>query len=439
MTIAQLINLLYNVVDRVFIGQMNSSDALGLTGMGICLPILSIITAFANLFGMGGAPLCSIERGKGNDEEAEKIMGNSFVLLIATGLMLTVVILLLKSPLLYAFGASDDTYPYADIYLTIYLLGSVFVMLSLGMNSFINAQGFGQVGMYTIVIGAVLNLILDPIFIFAFHMGVAGAAAATVISQLVSAVWTLRFLLSDQAILRLKRKSMKLKATRVRDICALGTSGFVMGFTNSAVQTVCNATLQQWGGDLYVGVMTVLNTIHEVLFLPIKGLNNGVQPVAGYNYGAGAYKRVKQSILFDSLCGFGYAVIAWGILMLFPSLFVRIFNQEPGLVATAVPSIRIYFATFFMMAFQMVGQTTYQALGKSKYAIFFSLLRKVVIVVPLTVWLPHVAGLGVNGVFLAEPVSNVVGGTACYITMLMTVWRRDLKERPRIPTGEIEK
>lgn len=431
MTIAQLINLLYNVVDRIYLGQMESGNALGLTGVGICLPILSVITAFASLFGMGGAPLCSIERGKGNDAEAEFIMGNSFVLLVGTGLVLTVLGVMFRRPLLYAFGASNATYPYADVYLTIYLLGSIFVMLSQGLNSFINAQGFGGVGMMTVLIGAVLNLILDPIFIFVLDGGVAGAAWATILAQFVSAVWTLWFLLGKRAILRLKKSCFRLKASRVRSICALGMSGFVMAFTNSAVQTVCNATLQQWGGDLYVGIMTVLTTIHEVLFMPIRGLNNGVQPVAGYNYGAGEYRRVKKGILFDSAGCFLYAIAAWGILMLFPEFFVRLFNQDPELVRTAVPALRIYFFAFFMMAFQMAGQTTYLALGKSRYAIFFSLLRKAFIVVPLTLLLPRIGGLGVNGVFLAEPVSNVVGGIACYGTMLVTVWRRDLSEKPK--------
>lgn len=428
MTIAQLINLLYNVVDRVYIGQMDGGNALGLTGMGICLPILSIVTAFASLFGMGGAPLCSIERGKGNDEEAEYIMGNSFVLLVGTGIVLTVLGLVFRRPVLYAFGASDETFPYANTYLMIYLLGSVFVMLSQGLNSFINAQGFGNIGMATVVIGAVLNLILDPLFIFLFGWGVAGAALATILSQFVSAAWTLWFLLSPKAILRLKRVCFRLKASRVGAICALGMSGFVMAFTNSAVQTVCNATLQNWGGDLYVGIMTVLTTIHEVLFMPIRGLNNGVQPVAGYNYGAGKKDRVKKAILFDSIGCFTYAVLAWGILMLFPEFFVRLFNRDTQLVQAALPAVRIYFFTFFMMAFQMAGQTTYQSLNKSGYAIFFSLLRKAFIVVPLTLILPHVGGLGVNGVFLAEPISNVIGGTACYVTMLLTVWRKDLRE-----------
>ena len=436
MTIAQLINLLYNVVDRVYIGMMDGGNPLGLTGMGICLPILSIVTAFASLFGMGGAPLCSIERGKGNDEEAEHIMGNAFVLLVAAGIVLTVMGIAFRRPLLYAFGASDETFPYADTYLTIYLLGSIFVMLSQGLNSFINAQGFGGVGMATIAIGAVLNLILDPVFIFVFDWGIAGAAFATILSQLVSAAWTVWFLLTPRAILRLKKKCFVLKASRVRAICALGMSGFVMAFTNSAVQTVCNATLQSWGGDLYVGIMTVLTTIHEMLFMPIRGLNNGVQPVAGYNYGAGEKARVKKAILFDSIGCLVYAVFAWALLMIFPEFFVRLFNRSPELVEAAVPAVRVYFFAFFMMAFQMAGQTTYQSLNKSGFAIFFSLLRKVFIVVPLTVLLPHVGTLGVVGVFLAEPISNVVGGTACYVTMLCTVWRKDLKEEKTLEDSE---
>ena len=275
MTVAQLINILYNIVDRMYIGHIPGSDTLPLTGLGLCMPVISAVIAFANLFGMGGAPLCSIARGRGDVDEAEKIMGNSFAMLLFTGLLLTVTGLVFKRPLLYAFGASDATYPFADSYLTIYLLGNVFVMMSLGMNSFINAQGFGRMGMITTLIGAVLNIILDPILIFALDLGIRGAAIATVVSQAASALWTFIFLTGKKTILHIRLSSMKLEVRRVGSIIALGTSGFMMSITNSIVQVVCNATLSAFGGDLYVGVMTVLNSIREIVVMPVSGMNNG--------------------------------------------------------------------------------------------------------------------------------------------------------------------
>ena len=420
MTVAQLINVLYNVVDRIYIGRMPEHQAL--TGLGLCLPIISAVTAFANLFGMGGAPLCSIERGKGNNKEAEAIMGNSFFLLVVLGAALTVIGLLFKKPLLYLFGASDETFPYADAYLTIYLLGNVFVMIGLGMNSFINSQGFAKIGMMTVLLGAVSNIVLDPIFIFVFDMGVSGAALATILSQMLSAVWILRFLTGEKAILKLKKECLRLKASRVKKIVALGTSGFTMAITNSAVQIICNATLQTWGGDLYVGVMTVINSVREVVTMPVSGLTNAAQPVMGYNYGAEAYGRVKKAIVFCGLICVVYSFLCWGLIHLFPEFFIRVFNSEEELLRAGVPAMKLYFGGFYMMALQFAGQSVFVALGKSRHAIFFSLLRKAIIVIPLTLWLPTVFGLGTTGVFLAEPISNYIGGTACFGTMLLVVW-----------------
>ncbi|NLZ44414.1 MAG: MATE family efflux transporter, partial [Clostridia bacterium] len=290
MILAQLVNVLYNIVDRIFIGRMPENAFPSLTGVGVCLPVISIIMAFANLFGMGGAPLCSIERGRANYREAEKIMGNSFVMLVISGVVLTIAGLLLRRPVLYFFGASDLTFTYANQYLTIYLLGTIFVMTGLGMNHFINAQGFGKIGMITISLGAVVNIILDPVFIFLFKLGVQGAALATVISQFLSALWVLSFLRSTKAILRLKKEHFTLCWERVKRITALGTSGFIMHVTNSLVLILFNATLQQFGGDLYVGIMTILNAIREFIIMPVSGLNSGARPVMGFNYGARAYK-----------------------------------------------------------------------------------------------------------------------------------------------------
>lgn len=275
MMAAQLINVLYSVVDRVYIGHLPDASTLALTGLGLTFPIIMIITAFANLFGMGGAPLCSIARGKGDDRRAERIMGNSFAMLLISGVLLMIVCLIFKRPILYAFGASDQTFPYADDYVEIYLCGSLFVMIGLGMNSFINSQGFAKTGMMTVALGALVNILLDPVFIFIFGLGVRGAALATVLSQLLSALWVLRFLTGKKAIYRLSLKSMRLDFSLIGEISGLGLSGFIMSVTNSAVQIVCNASLQFYGGDIYVGVMTVLNSIREVLTMPVQGITNG--------------------------------------------------------------------------------------------------------------------------------------------------------------------
>ena len=420
MTVAQLINILYNVVDRMYLGRLPGH--LALTGLGLCLPIISILMGFANLCGMGGAPLCSIHRGRGETDEAERIMGNSFTLLLLFGLSLTGLCLAFRRPILYLFGASDLTFPYANDYLTIYILGTVFVMVGLGMNPFINSQGFSQMGMMTVTVGAVVNIVLDPVFIFGMDMGVRGAALATVISQGCSAVWVLRFLTGRRAILRLRLSALRLHAGRVKRILSLGSSGFAMSMTNSLVQVLCNATLQAWGGELYVGVMTVINSIREVISMPVQGITNGCQPVLGYNYGAGEYRRVRQGIRFTTALTMAYSLVVWLLVLLFPEFLIRIFNNEPDLIAAGIPAFRIYFATFFCMSFQFIGQSVFVGLGQSRQAVFFSLLRKAFIVAPLTLLLPAL-GLGVDGVFLAEPISNVVGGLACLLTMYAVVYR----------------
>ena len=420
MTVAQLINILYNVVDRMYLGRLPGH--LALTGLGLCLPIISILMGFANLCGMGGSPLCSIHRGRGENDEAERIMGNSFTLLLLFGLSLTALCLIFRRPILYLFGASDLTFPYANDYLTIYMLGTVFVMIGLGMNPFINSQGFSRMGMMTVTVGAVVNIVLDPIFIFGLGMGVQGAALATVISQGCSAVWVLRFLTGRRAILKLRLSALRLHAGRVKRILSLGSSGFAMSMTNSLVQVLCNATLQAWGGELYVGVMTVINSIREVISMPVQGITNGCQPVLGYNYGAGEYQRVRQGIRFTTALTMAYSLVAWLLVLIFPELLIRIFNDEPDLIAAGIPAFRLYFATFFCMSFQFIGQSVFVGLGRSRQAVFFSLLRKAFIVAPLTLLLPAL-GLGVDGVFLAEPVSNVVGGLACLLTMYVVVYR----------------
>lgn len=421
MTLAQLINVLYNIVDRVYIGRIPDHATLSLTGLGLCLPIISIVIAFANLYGTGGSSLCSIERGRGDLEEAESIMGNSFCLMLITGVGLTVLGLFLKRPMLYLFGASDQTFPYADRYVSIYLLGNIFVMVGLGMNSFINSQGFGKIGMMTVLLGAVANILLDPLFIFVFHMGVQGAALATIISQGLSALWIVGFLTGSRTILKLKLSRMRLESGRVKEIVALGLSGFTMSITNSLVQIMCNATLQVYGGDLYVGVMTVINSVREVVTMPVQGITHSAQPVMGYNYGAGEYRRVKQAIAFTSIAAIVYTTAVWLVVHGCPEFFIRIFNQDADLMAAGIPAMQIYYFGFCFMSLQFSGQAVFVALGKAKRAVFFSIFRKVVIVVPLTWLLPQLCGLGTDGVFAAEPISNLIGGTACFVTMLVTI------------------
>ena len=421
MTAAQLVNVLYSVVDRVYLGRLPDSDSLALTGLGITMPIVSILMGLANLCGTGGAPLCSMSRGRGDDGEAERVMGNAFLLLLILGGAATAFFLALKGPILYLFGASPDTFPHADGYLTIYLLGTLFVMISLGMNPFINAQGFGRTGMMTVLLGAAVNLILDPVLIFVFHMGVRGAALATVISQALSAAWVLAFLTGKRAILRLRRENLRLEAGRTRRIVSLGLSGFFVNLTTSLVQVVCNATLQRCGGDTYVGVMTIINSIREVFIMPVHGLTNGSQPVAGYNYGAKQYSRVRQSIRFSVGVTVAYSAAFWVCAMLVPGALIQVFKSDPEILAAGVPALRIYFSMFLFMSLQLAGQGVFVGLGRSKQAVFFSLLRKAIVNAPLTVLLA--LWMGADGVFTAEAVSQLVGGLACFTTMYLTVYR----------------
>lgn len=421
MTLAQLLNLLYNVVDRMYIGRIPETGRIALTGVGICFPIITMIMAFTYLYGNGRSPLCAMELGRGNEEEAEKLLGNTFSMLLMTSVVLMAVGYLFYKPILYAFGASDTTYVYAGAYIQIYLIGTPFVMISLGLNPFINCQGFGNMGMLTILIGAALNIVLDPIFIFVFHMGVRGAALATILSQFCSAVWVLKFLTGKKVTLRIRKEAMQIEWKRVRAIMALGVSGFMMQFTNGLVQIFCNATLQIYGGDIYVGVMTVLNSVRDIATMMVHGLTNGASPVMSFNYGEKAYDKVKKAIKFVTVVCFSYALFVWGIIKIAPEFFIRIFNSEPALLEKGVPALHIYFFGFCFMALQFTGQCVFVALGKAKRATFFSIFRKVIIVVPLTVLLPRIGGLGVGGVFWAEPISNLVGGSACFFTMLLTI------------------
>lgn len=421
--LAQLVQLLYNIVDRIYIGHMPGAGSAALTGVGLTFPVITLIAAFTGLFATGGTPLFSIARGAGEEEKARRIMGNVFSLLSAASLVLMVLCLAFRRPIMFLFGASEASFVYADAYLKIYLLGTPLSMLSTGMNGFINAQGFPRMGMLTTVIGAALNLILDPLFIFIFDMGVSGAALATVISQGISCIWVLRLLTGKRVPLRLEKHILRLRADLVRKILSLGTAGFIMQGTNCLVQIACNSTLSLFGGDLYVGIMTVLSSVRSVLELPLSGLISGSQPVLGFNYGAKKYDRVRQGIRFTTLFGTGYNVCAWVLVLLFPQALIRIFSSDPQLIAVGPQAMHTYFFGFFFMSFQFAGQSVFQSLGFARQAIFFSLLRKAVIVFPLTLLLPRM-GFGVMGVFMAEPISNVIGGLACFTTMYFTVYRK---------------
>ena len=423
LTVAQTVQLLYNIVDRIYIGHLEGVGDLALTGLGITFPVIVLIAAFTNLYGSGGATLFSIARGRGDTDEAESIIGTVFTLLVSTSLILFVFCYLFRRPILFLFGASEQSIFYADQYLSIYLFGTAFSMLTTGLNGYINAQGFPRIGMLTTVLGAVINVILDPIFIFALDLGVRGAATATVISQAISATWVLRFLTGKNAALRLKRSKIGVTKERLKRIVSLGLPGFVMQGTNSLVSIVCNNQLQTYGGDLYVGIMTILNSVREMLSLPMTGITHGTQPIIGFNYGAKKNERVKEGIRFAAIVGALYLLCAWLVIMLIPKQMIAIFSDEPETITIGAQMLNIYFFGFVFMTFQSAGQMTFQALGYAKQAIFFSLFRKAIIVVPLTLLFPAI-GFGVEGVFLAEPVSNLVGGLAAFTAMWFMIYRK---------------
>jgi len=432
LTVAQAVQVLYNVVDRIYLGHLPGASSLALTGVGLIFPIVALITAFGNLFATGGTPLFSIARGAGKQERAEKIMNVTFFMLVLTSVLLMGLLYGYRKPILYLFGAGDETYPYADAYLTIYLAGTAFSMIATGMNGFINAQGFPRTGMLTIILGAALNVALDPVFIFVLDLGVRGAALATVISQAVSCLWVLRFLTGPKAPLKLNPALMVPTVPLLKEITSLGLPGFIMAGTNCLVQVACNATLKRWGGDAYIGVMTVINSVREIFSLPVTGLTHGAQPVISFNYGAREYRRVRSGIVFTSIAGMVFTAVCWILVLLFPKFLLSLFTTDSHLIEIGASSMKIYFFGFLFMSLQLAGQSTFVSLGKSRQAIFFSLLRKAFIVFPLTLWLPTVFNLGVTGVFLAEPVSNVLGGVACFATMVATIWPQLKREEEKV-------
>ena len=392
LTLAQAVQLLYNVVERIFIGHLEDVGEMALSGLGVTFPVIVLIAAFTSLFGTGGATIFSIARGEGKKEEAERVLGNVFALLTLSSVVLFAFCYLFKTPILLLFGAGEGSLPYAEEYLSIYLFGTFFSMISTGLNGYINAQGFPKIGMLTTVLGAVRNIALDALFIYGFSMQVRGAALATVISQGVSCLWVLWFLVGKKAILRLKKEYFRISLKTTARICSLG-------------------------------LPAVIGSVRDLVTLPVMGISSGAQPVLGFNYGARRNDRVKEGIRFTTVIGTAYTIVAWVFIMLFPRALMALFTDSADTVRIGAEMMNLYFFGFFLMALQFAGQTTFQALGKAKKAVFFSLLRKALIVVPLTLLLPAL-GLGVKGVFLAEPISNAIGGAACFATMWITVYKR---------------
>lgn len=419
---AQVINMLYNIVDRIYIGHIEGIGGLALTGVGLCFPILILISAFSCLIGMGGAPQASIRMGARDHEGAEKILGNCFALILIMSVILTAVFLAGGETILMLFGASKDTLPYAMDYLNIYVIGTLFVMISLGLNSFISAQGFAKTSMMTVMIGAIINIVLDPVFIFGLKMGVSGAALATIISQCISALWVLKFLFGSKTTLKIRPKNMKLSAKILLPVIALGLAPFIMQSTESLLSVCFNTSLQKYGGDLAVGSMTILASCMQILTLPLSGLAQGAQPIISYNFGAGNKDRVKQAFRLLFTCSLGFAIIFWLINMIFPQLFVGLFANDAALKNTAVWALRIYMATGFMMGIQMACQQTFVSIGQAKISLFLALLRKIILLIPLIYILPNFFADKVFAVFLAEPVSDFIAAST---TFLMFKWQFD--------------
>ena len=423
MLVAQILNLLYNIVDRIYIARIPNVGTAALGAFGLCFPLIVIITAFANLFGSGGAPLFSIYRGKKKEQQANRIMNTSFSMLFVSALVLMIIGLLFAHPLLVLFGASSDALNYALPYMRIYLIGTLPSMVAVGMNPFINAQGYSIIGMLSVAIGAVANLLLDPLFIFVLGFGVNGAGIATVISQFLSAIFVIFFLTrkSELKMRFIKRNEFRECIEYAKNIISLGMAGFIMQLTNSLVTICCNNVLAVTGGDIYISVMTIVSSVRQLVETPIHAMNEGSSPILSYNYGARRPKRVRKAGIVMSIMVLGYTAIMWGLIILAPRTLIQIFSSDTVLIDNSVTALNQYFAAFIFMDLQYIGQTMFKSLNKKKQAIFFSLLRKVFIVVPLTYFMPYVLNMGTDGVFLAEPVSNVISGSLCFITMLCTV------------------
>lgn len=417
--VAQLVNLLYNIVDRIYIGHMPEVGRVALTGIGLCFPVIYLITAFTMLVAQGGAPRAAIAMGQGDNDKAERIMGSCFTCLVVTAAALTVLFWMFGEPLLWIFGCSEETIPYALPYMRIYSSGSLFVMMALGMNMFVTTQGFAKTSMLTVLIGAVCNIILDPIFIYGLKMGVRGAALATVISQAVSGVWVILFLMGKKTTLRLKRGSLRPSRELMAPVLALGISPFVMQTTEALLNISFNSSLQRYGGDIAVGAMTVASTIMQMVWIPSQGLGQGAQPIISYNYGARNVKRVREA--FWALLKVSCVLMGgfWILVQLFPRFFISIFNNDPQLMDTAVWTLRLYTGSLGLFGIQMSVQQTFMAIGKAKASLFIACLRKVILLIPLIFILPMFFENKVFAVFLAEPVSDFISVTASAITFYL--------------------
>ena len=417
--LAQIVNVRYNIVDRIYIGRIPGVGAVALTGVGVTFPIITIISAFSGFASGGGAPLAAIALGQGDRKRAERILGNCVSMLLFFTVILMAFFFVFQKPLLYVFGASDNTIGYSSTYISIYLLGTVFVELAVGLNTFISAQGQARTAMFSVLIGAVVNIVLDPIFIFVFHMGVAGAAVATIISQALSAAWVLRFLCSEKSGIRLKKAGMKLDFSLIGQIMALGVSPFVMSATESAITIVMNHGLQVYGGDLYVGSMTILQSVLQLVFVPISGFTNGVQPIISYNFGAGKFDRVKMTIKrmisITFLAAFVYVVFA----MLRPGLFARLFTTDEDLIALVKKVLPVYIAGMSVFGVQSGVQSSFLGLGQAKISLCIALLRKVILLIPLALILPRF--FGVMGVYYAEPVADILSVLTASTLFLLNI------------------
>lgn len=406
---AQLINVLYNVIDRIYIGHIADYGDLALTGVGVTFPILMLVSAFSAFAGMGGAPLASIKLGKKDYEGAEKILGNCTAMLITFSILLTAIFLIFKEPILYAFGASDNTIIYANDYISIYLIGTIFVQFAVGLNTFISGQGNAKIAMLSVCFGAGINIILDPIFIFYFGMGVKGAALATIISQAVSAVWVVCFLASKKSVIRLRSKNIRLEPKVVGRVAALGVSPFIMQSTESLVSITLNSGLQQYGGDLYVGSMSILLSVMQLIIVPVQGISQGVQPILSYNYGAGNSKRVMDTfkrMLAVCLAG---SLLLGGIAVAFPQLYVGLFTNNAELIQLTRSVMPIFFIGTCIFGIQMACQSMFLALGQAKFSLTIALLRKVILLIPLAIILPKF--IGVMGIYYAEPIADIISVT----------------------------
>lgn len=421
---AQIVNLLYNIVDRMYVGRIEGSGSLALAGLGVTFPVIMLVAAFAALVGAGGAPRAAIAMGQKDNERAEHILGNCVTMLVFFSIVLSAVFLISKDWILLRFGASENTLSFASDYLTIYLCGTIFVQIALGLNMFITCQGFAKIGMATVCIGAVLNIVLDPVFIFTFNMGVQGAALATVISQGVSAIWVLCFLVGRTTTLKIKKKNLKLSKKIVLSIVTLGISPFVMQATECLIQLTFNNGMLKYGNDMYVALMAILFSMTQFIWLPLQGLTQGAQPILSYNHGAGNKERVKKTFkLLFCIC-MCYSLLLIGTIELFPNIFIKMFSSDPELIEIGTKGIRIFMAGMAVLGAQSACQQTFLALGEAKVSMFLALLRKVILLIPLALILPLVGGLGTTGILMAEALSDVIA--AATTTVMFKIRSRKL-------------